>query len=128
MHCFLFFTKLANERTFLAWVRTSLSIISMGIAITQLFLLRESKYKDPSQLNASTTTLSFSVGMSFILLGMLYMLFGFIRYFHTQVSMTKGNFPASQGIVIFTTVATLIALVALTVFTNISPMYYIPSA
>ncbi|PWZ02515.1 hypothetical protein BCV70DRAFT_214069 [Testicularia cyperi] len=28
---------LASERTFLAWLRTSLSLVSIGIAITQLF-------------------------------------------------------------------------------------------
>lgn len=28
---------LASERTFLAWLRTSLSLVSIGIAVTQLF-------------------------------------------------------------------------------------------
>ncbi|KAK9679371.1 hypothetical protein K7432_016299, partial [Basidiobolus ranarum] len=30
---------LANERTFLAWIRTSLSLITVGVAIAQLFRL-----------------------------------------------------------------------------------------
>lgn len=30
---------LASERTFLAWMRTSLSLVSLGIAVTQLFKL-----------------------------------------------------------------------------------------
>lgn len=30
---------LASERTFLAWLRTSLSLVSIGIAVTQLFQL-----------------------------------------------------------------------------------------
>lgn len=32
---------LASERTFLAWMRTSLSLVSLGIAIAQLFKLPE---------------------------------------------------------------------------------------
>ncbi|WFD38745.1 uncharacterized protein MJAP1_001708 [Malassezia japonica] len=32
---------LALERTFLAWMRTSLSLVAIGIAITQLFRLPE---------------------------------------------------------------------------------------
>lgn len=32
---------LAGERTYLAWLRTSLSLVSLGIAIAQLFKLPE---------------------------------------------------------------------------------------
>lgn len=39
---------LANERTFLAWLRTSLSLASIGVAITQLFRLSSSTYSLPS--------------------------------------------------------------------------------
>ncbi|KAH8916794.1 hypothetical protein BT69DRAFT_1287355 [Atractiella rhizophila] len=38
---------LANERTYLAWLRTSLSLASIGVAITQLFRLSSSIYTIP---------------------------------------------------------------------------------
>lgn len=49
---------LALERTFLAWLRTSLSFASIGIAVTQLFRLNTSIAK--SSNNNSTSGLGFS--------------------------------------------------------------------
>ena len=42
---------LANERTFLAWLRTSLAFASIGVAVTQFFRLQ-------SETNALMTTLT----------------------------------------------------------------------
>ncbi|RCH77533.1 hypothetical protein CU098_004305, partial [Rhizopus stolonifer] len=89
---------LANERTFLAWVRTSLSTISVGIALTQLFRLeKENKIGRP-------------LGMLFIIISMMYMVFACIRYFHSQSALTQGYFPASQSIILITFIVTLSAL------------------
>ncbi|CEI90304.1 Putative DUF202 domain protein [Rhizopus microsporus] len=92
---------LANERTFLAWVRTSLSTISAGVAVTQLFRLDKE--------NNSGRFL----GMAFVVIGILYMMFACLRYFHTQTSMTKGYFPASRSIILITSTVTLSALIAI---------------
>ncbi|KAI9245775.1 hypothetical protein BY458DRAFT_447090 [Sporodiniella umbellata] len=95
---------LANERTFLAWVRTSLSTISAGIAVTQLFRLDHS-----SQIGKP-------LGMAFVSIGMLYMAMGAARYFHTQTSLTHGYFPASQHTVVIATFTLVSALVTVLVF------------
>ncbi|EPB82682.1 hypothetical protein HMPREF1544_10585 [Mucor circinelloides 1006PhL] len=104
---------MANERTYLAWVRTSLSIISIGVAITQLFRLDKDMLKDPAMAD-DMVAIGKPLGMTFIVIGLFYMIFAFIRYFHSQVAMTKGYFPASRGIVIVASTATFTAL--LTVF------------
>ncbi|KAG1116633.1 hypothetical protein G6F42_013645 [Rhizopus arrhizus] len=104
---------MANERTYLAWVRTSLSIISIGVAITQLFRLDKDMLKDPA-MGDDMVAIGKPLGMTFIVIGLFYMIFAFIRYFHSQVAMTKGYFPASRGIVIVASTATFTAL--LTVF------------
>lgn len=44
---------LANERTYLAWLRTSLSLTSIGVAITQLFRLSSSLYTIPTNPSPS---------------------------------------------------------------------------
>ncbi|CEP08046.1 hypothetical protein [Parasitella parasitica] len=102
---------MANERTFLAWVRTSLSTISIGVAITQLFRLDKDMLKDPAMAD-ELVSIGKPMGMAFMVIGMFCMVFAFIRYFHSQVAMTKGYFPASRGIVIVTSTATLTALVS----------------
>ncbi|KAI9310754.1 hypothetical protein BX666DRAFT_1818897, partial [Dichotomocladium elegans] len=99
---------LANERTFLAWLRTSLSTISVGIGITQLFRLDRAVEHD-SQLR----TWGRPVGLIFILMSILFLFFAFVRYFHCQATMVKGYFPASRGIVLFTAASTFLSMVAL---------------
>ncbi|KAL8290419.1 hypothetical protein RQP46_002677 [Phenoliferia psychrophenolica] len=52
---------LANERTYLAWLRTSLSLASIGIAITQLFRLNASAVStDPNPTVQAAQALSAS--------------------------------------------------------------------
>lgn len=45
------------ERTFLAWLRTSLSFASIGIAVTQLFRLNTSLQGDKDSVDTSNMTL-----------------------------------------------------------------------
>ncbi|KAI8367768.1 hypothetical protein BD560DRAFT_331210 [Blakeslea trispora] len=101
---------LANERTFLAWIRTSLSIISVGIGITQLFHLNKDQSNHHLLWESIYIDRGKSLGLGFIATGISYILFAFIRYFHSQEAMTKGYFPASRGIIVITTLSTLILL------------------
>ncbi|CAH1760671.1 5048_t:CDS:2 [Entrophospora sp. SA101] len=96
---------LANERTFLAWLRTSLSFISIGIAITQLFRLNLNGKKSDDKVGKP-------LGLTFVVLGIIFLVIGIIRYFHSQYLMTQGNFPASRGSIIFVTAVTVVSLAA----------------
>ncbi|KAI8880815.1 hypothetical protein K501DRAFT_190426 [Backusella circina FSU 941] len=103
---------LANERTFLAWLRTSLSTISVGIGITQLFRLE----KTMTQVDPQPPFIGARwIGTYFILIGIMFLFFAFIRYFHTQVSLTKGVFPASRSTVVLATCIPLLIMVLMMV-------------
>jgi uncharacterized membrane protein YidH (DUF202 family) len=39
------------------------------------------------------------IGLLFIFISMLFLVFAFIRYFHAQVAMVNGYFPASRSTV-----------------------------
>lgn len=39
---------MANERTFLSWMRTSLALSSVGVGVTQLFKMSTNSNKDES--------------------------------------------------------------------------------
>ncbi|KAI7858121.1 hypothetical protein BDC45DRAFT_434301 [Circinella umbellata] len=101
---------LANERTYLAWVRTSLSTISVGVGITQLFRLDRAVEHDPE-----LRTWGRPVGLMFIGISMVFLCFASIRYFHSQTTMTKGYFPASRGIILSTSAITFLSMVLLLV-------------
>ncbi|KAF1801686.1 hypothetical protein V8B55DRAFT_1473097 [Mucor lusitanicus] len=110
---------LANERTYLAWLRTSLSTISVGIGITQLFRLDRSMTHNPNMMDQKPAPLfnGQMIGLLFIFISILFLFFAFIRYFHTQVALVNGYFPASRStvaiascILFFTMVLILISI------------------
>jgi uncharacterized membrane protein YidH (DUF202 family) len=86
------------ERTFLAWLRTSLSFASIGIAITQLFRLNTSISGGGkvSQLHHVGKPL----GSTFIAISIVILFIGFHRYFESQHYVIRGKFPASRGSII----------------------------
>ncbi|KAK4128835.1 hypothetical protein N657DRAFT_639341 [Parathielavia appendiculata] len=102
---------LALERTFLAWLRTSLAFASIGIAITQLFRLNTS-FAGDSQRAESLRRLGKPLGTTFLALSILILLLGYNRYLQGQYWIIKGKFPASRGtilIVSFTAFAVTLA-------------------
>ncbi|KAF9352611.1 hypothetical protein BGX34_012066 [Mortierella sp. NVP85] len=100
---------LANERTFLAWLRSSLSMITVGVAITQLFRLQSGSTGGSVD---KVTELGRPLGGSFVALGILFLWLGASRYFHSQNVLSYGQFPASRGSVILATVTVMSVLLA----------------
>ncbi|KAF9951032.1 hypothetical protein BGZ72_007348 [Mortierella alpina] len=108
---------LANERTYLAWLRSSLSLITVGVAITQLFRLQNMNSSlgsptEPTPELIKVSELGRPLGGSFIALGILFLWLGTSRYFHNQSVLSYGQFPASRGSVILATVTVMAVLLA----------------
>lgn len=97
--------QMANERTFLAWLRTSLSLVTIGIGIVQLLKLKNesedlSRYAKP-------------LGASFVFIGIMTLVMGTLRYFRVQTMLLSSYYPASQFLVTFL-VGTVFLLVVVT--------------
>ncbi|KAI0845130.1 hypothetical protein F5Y00DRAFT_247111 [Daldinia vernicosa] len=104
---------LALERTFLAWLRTSLSFASIGIAITQLFRLNTAIEPDDPQF-LTIRRVGKPLGATFIGISILILLLGYRRYYQGQQWVIKGKFPASRGtIIIVSLVACALIVVSL---------------
>ncbi|KAH6650205.1 hypothetical protein F5144DRAFT_555572 [Chaetomium tenue] len=99
---------LALERTFLAWLRTSLAFASIGIAVTQLFRLNTSLAHDSKQADR-LRHMGKPLGTAFLAVSILILLLGYNRYLQGQNWVIKGKFPASRGTIM------LVALIAFTV-------------
>ncbi|KAH9866234.1 hypothetical protein J1614_008800 [Plenodomus biglobosus] len=109
---------LALERTFLAWLRTSLSFASIGIAITQLFRLNTTLHAPPSSFSSSSSSTSSTsshthtrlrylgkpLGATFIAISIVMLFIGFHRYFEAQHYVIRGKFPASRGSIVVVSV------------------------
>ncbi|CEJ94994.1 Putative DUF202 domain protein [[Torrubiella] hemipterigena] len=114
---------LALERTFLAWLRTSLAFASIGIAVTQLFRLNKSLQEGGDDTNNGTLRrLGKPLGAGFLGISILILLLGFKRYFHGQKWIIEGKFPASRGTIILVALLGMaIMLVSLVVVIVIHP-------
>lgn len=71
---------LALERTFLGWLRTSVALISLGVVITQLFVL-----KDVDPTKGKILGVIMSCG------GIIVILLGCFRYLNQQRLLTRGK-------------------------------------
>ncbi|KAI9716844.1 MAG: hypothetical protein M1828_007505 [Chrysothrix sp. TS-e1954] len=112
---------LALERTFLAWLRTSLSFASIGIAVTQLFRLNTSLNIDPDQSHRLRRA-GKPLGATFLAIGIVILLIGFHRYFESQHYVILGKFPASRGsIFLVTFIAAALILASFVVILSIAP-------
>lgn len=101
---------LANERTYLAWLRTSLAFASIGVALTQFFRLDLNTTKNYNQ-NPETLRLSTALGSLFVGTGLVVIVVGITRYFSTQYYLQLGKFPASKGLVLLCFSLTVILVV-----------------
>ncbi|PFH53305.1 hypothetical protein AMATHDRAFT_132838, partial [Amanita thiersii Skay4041] len=85
---------LATERTFLAYVRTSLAVSTAGVAMVQLFTLtRAAGMSDPAQ---EIRAFARPLGATLILCGLLVLLIGMWRFFDIQRTLIRGSFPLAR--------------------------------
>jgi putative membrane protein len=87
---------LANERTILAWVRTALAIMTLGIAINRfsLFLVEFSRIVPGGGRTANTHAEELGIGL--VILAVVVMLGGIWHYLDVARAIDDGNYRASR--------------------------------
>lgn len=101
-------THLANERTFLAWLRTGLGLIVLGLAAAQFIEL------DRALVPGIRTVTDFSAIL--IVSGAFLVLIGTARYFRGRDQIERAHFqPAGGGVVAATGLLLAIAAISVTV-------------
>lgn len=97
-------THLANERTFLAWLRTGITLIALGLAAAQ-FLARDVLPEIPVVRTLATLM---------ILMGAFTILTGLLRYRRGAVRIEAEAFrPAGRSLVIATALALAVSVLAI---------------
>lgn len=92
--------SLANERTYLAWVRTGLALIAAGIAI-RIF-----------SVDVGGSALILVVAVGFSLLGGLLTVTSYRHWLRVQAAMRRGeDLPSQQGPLILTVGMVLLAVI-----------------
>ena len=102
---------LANERTFLAWVRTGAAIVVFGFAIGRFSIaLRQLTALQGHPMHRSG--LSVWMGASSIVLGVALVVAGLLRYRKTRARLEEGTFePAGFVLDLVTALTVLFGLV-----------------
>src|SRR5215213_9280852 len=81
---------LANERTLLSWVRTGVSLISLGLVVERAGALAKAAH-----LKVGSATASELFGLSLALLGALTLILGTAQFLRNRRSISAGDFEPS---------------------------------
>jgi uncharacterized membrane protein YidH (DUF202 family) len=101
---------MANERTFLAWIRTSIGIMAFGFVVERFALFMEhfsnvlgTRTEIPSLQHGHGYSSIF--GIILIGFGVLISVLAFVRYKKMQKQIDAGSFAPSSGLDLFLTLS-----------------------
>jgi len=107
--------SLANQRTFLSWVRTSIALIGLGFAIERfsLFLQQVRLIANSNSTNniSSATTNEYSalIGIGMIIIGTGLIVYALKNYLDSNKTIASGKF-APKNTIVYTASAVIIGL------------------
>jgi putative membrane protein len=108
---------LANERTFLAWVRTGVAVVVFGFAIGRFAIaIRQWMAMQGPGHVVPTSGVSVWFGTAAILGGVLVCLAGLVRYRRTREQIDSGNFQPAGFIIDLVGVVTALFGLALAAY------------
>ena len=102
---------LANERTFLAWIRTSIAVITLGFVIAKFGVwLREIATRLDPQTPVRSTGMSLPMGVTMMALGGALAVLAAWHYHLVNLAIERGEVRANRGLIVIVTIA--VALLA----------------
>ena len=108
---------LANERTFLAWIRTGVSLVGFGIVIAKLRYLQIEVGGAATSFPAPGGGRSALLGAAFAILGMLMIVLGSVRYAAAGRAIERDEFEPRGG--------QLLILAFLLVLLGVAVLFYL---
>lgn len=101
---------LANERTYLAWIRTSIAIIGIG------FLMTNIHFTFLSKLSALADMITTITGIVSIISGISIVVFSTYDYIKKTKQIDAQTFQPSKHIVIFLSIIILVLILGFTFY------------
>ena len=99
---------LANERTFLAWVRTSISVIVFGFVVAKFGITLRQFFRFEN-LDAHESGISLALGVSFMVVGILLAILAVWRYQSTRLQIDSATFrPANKTVYVVGVITALL--------------------
>lgn len=108
---------LANERTFLAWIRTCVAIMSLGFVAAKFGVwLRQLSTSLGHRTPEVGTTASLPIGLTMMGLGAVLSVLAMRRYHVVNRGIEKGEVKADRRLVGFVTVFIVLLAIAMIVY------------
>ena len=105
---------LSNERTFSAWIRTSIAVMGLGFIVAKFgFWIHELALRSNLQVPNQTIGMALPTGIGIIIFGGFLALLAAIRYVQVNQAISQGKFPLSPGIVSIMTIGVIIIMVVM---------------
>ena len=95
---------LANERTILAWIRTAIAVITLGVAINRFSLFLLELHEAVPQMK-STNRHAETVGVGLVILGMVIMCGAIWHYLHVANTIDSQTYRAPRLAMALTSLA-----------------------
>ena len=95
-------TRLANERTYLAWWRTGLTTLAVSVGAGRLVPELSGGPKWPFEL----------IGVAFAIVGIVFVIYGYLRYRDVDEALSRGEYAGlpGRGAVLFAGLGALLGL------------------
>ena len=108
---------LANERTFLAWIRTCVAIMSLGFVAAKFGVwLRQLSASMGHQASEAESAASLPIGLGMMGLGAVLAVLAMRRYHVVNREIESGEVKADRGLVGLVTVFIVLLAVAMIVY------------
>ena len=108
---------LANERTFLAWIRTSIAIMGFGFVVVKFSLfIRQVSAALNEKIIFQGKSYSPVIGISLVIIGALMALLAFWRYRNIEKHLLRGTYFPSFALSLLMTLAILIVSLLLVLY------------
>lgn len=108
---------LANERTFLAWVRTSIALMGFGFVIVKFALfIRQISIALGNTHSIQGKGYSAIIGVTMVALGALMTILAFIRYRNIERQLANNKYFPSYWLTILVTFSIIIGALLLVIY------------
>jgi putative membrane protein len=108
---------LANERTFLAWIRTSIALMGFGFVIVKFALfIRQVSIALGNKVSAPSKGYSAIIGVIMVALGAILATLAYMRYLHIEKQLNNSSYFPSKLLSLLLTVSILAGSVLLVLY------------
>jgi putative membrane protein len=109
---------LANERTFLAWIRTAIAIMAFGFVVVKfsLFVKQLALMMTDKSVILPQQGTSSAIGTFLVAIGAIMSLLAFIRYKSIENQLNNNRFYPSMTLVLLLTITILVGSILLVIY------------